>query len=166
MKKTLLFLVIAAFLLIGIYEIQAQTTEAKLNQVECIHQLIGSWKCEIGKDTTSYDDYTTYGTGVDVNIKYVTKGKTFMQSRINWAYDKTHDKIIGLHQIKGGDVASLVAGEWISKNKYILVPYKDISNPEDASTRVEGTLKSNDLLEIISYENNKPVNTVNYIRIK
>ena len=47
-----------------------------------------------------------------------------------------------------------------------LVDYKDISNPEKASWKIEGTLKSHDLLEINYYENNKPVNTVNYIRVK
>ncbi len=131
-----------------------------------INQLIGSWKIELGKDTTVYTDFTTYGTGVDAIGKYVTKGKTFMESRINWAYDKTFNRFIGLSQIKGGDVVTLWAAEWISKNKYFLVDYKDISNPEEDSRRIEGTLKSNDLLEIIYYENNKPVNTVNYIRVK
>ena len=41
-----------------------------------------------------------------------------MERRINWAYDKTLDKLIGLSQIKGGDVV-LVSVQWISKNKYV-----------------------------------------------
>jgi hypothetical protein len=73
--------------------------------------------------------------------------------------------MIGLYQIKGGNYR-LMASQWISKNKYVLVDYKDISNPEEASTKTEGTLKSHDLLEIIYYVNNKPVNTVIYTRVK
>jgi hypothetical protein len=144
------------------------TAQTKPNQVELINQspIIGSWKYEYGKDTTGYADFTIYGTGLDANGKVVSKGKTIWEQRINWAYDKTHDKIIGLSQIKGGDIASLWAGQWFSKNNYVLVPYKDISNPEEASTKVEGTFKSHDLLEITYYENNKTVRTVNYTRIK
>jgi hypothetical protein len=102
MKKSLLFLVIAAFLLIGLSEIHAQTEQTKLNQVELINQspIIGSWKFESGKYTTGYMDCTTYGTGIDANVKYVTKGKTVMEARIIWAFDKTFDKMIGLSQIK------------------------------------------------------------------
>ena len=117
-------------------------TANQLNQIDCINQLIGSWKCESGKDTTSYNEYTTYGTGIDVYLKDVTKGKTVREARINWAYDQTIDKIVGLYQIKGEDVAPLWGVQWISKNKYYLVGYKDIANPGKATTRLEGTLKS------------------------
>ena len=166
MKKNCCSITVAVFLLFLLNGVQAQTQQTKLNQVECINQLIGSWKVELGIDTTVYSDFTTYGTGVDVNMKFVSKGKTFMERRINWAYDKTSNSFIGLTQTKGGDVVSLSVAEWISKNKYFLVDYKDISNPGEASTRIEGTLKSQDLLEIIYYENSKPVNTVTYTRVK
>ena len=168
MKKICLTIQITAFLLICLNGLQAQTTQTKLNQVALINQspLEGSWKYEYGKDTTGYADFTIYGTGLDFNGKIVSKGKTVWEQRINWAYDKTHDKLIGLSQIKGGDIASLWAVQWISKNNYVIVPYKDISNPEEASIKVEGTFKSHDLLEITYYENNKPVKTVNYMRVK
>ena len=165
MKKICLTITIAVFLLFLSNGVQAQTQQAKLNHVELNNQLIGSWKFEIGKDTTGYADFTTYGTGIDINIKYVSKGKTLMERRVNWAYDKTLDKMIGLNQIKGGDVV-LVSAQWISKNKYVFANYKDISNLEEASWKREGTFKSHELLEITEYINNKPVNTVNYIRVK
>lgn len=168
MKKICLTITTALFLFFLLNGVQAQTEQTKLNQVELINQspVIGLWKFELGKDTTGYMDCTTYGTGIDANVKYVTKGKTFMEFRINWAYDKTHDKMIGLSQMKGGDVVELRVAQWISKNKYILVPYKDISNPEKASTKTEGTFKSHDLLEIIHYVKKEPVDTVIYTRVK
>ena len=166
MKKICLSITVAVFLLFLLNGVQAQTQQTKLNQVEYINQLIGSWKVELGKDTTVYSDFTTYGTGVDVNMKFVSKGKTFMERRINWAYDKTLNRFIGLDQNKGGDVVSLSAAQWISKNKYVVVDYKDISKPEEASARTEGILKSHELLEITYYVNNKPINTLNYIRVK
>jgi hypothetical protein len=140
-------------------------TSNQLNQVELNNQLIGSWKFEYGKDTIGYADFTTYGTGIDANIKHVSKGKTFMEVRIIWAYDKTLDKMIGLNQIKGGDVV-LLSAQFISKNKYVFVNYKDISNPEEASWKMEGTFKSHELLEVTNYINNKPVKTITYTRVK
>jgi hypothetical protein len=166
MKKFCLTITIAAFLLICLNGLQAQTEQTKLTQVELYNQIIGSWKYEYGKDTTGYTDFTIYGTGIDANGKLVSKGKTVRELRINWAYDKTLDKMIGLSQIKGGDVVKLAGVQWISKNKYVLVDYKDISNPEEASTKTEGTFKSHDLLEITYYVNNKPVKTVTYTRVK
>jgi hypothetical protein len=166
MKKICLTITIAVFLLFLLNEVQAQTQQIKLNYVELNSQLSGSWKYESGKDTTGYADYTIYGTGIDANDKLVSKGKTVRELRINWAYDKTLDKMIGLCQWKGEDVVKLAVAQWISRNKYVLADYKDISNPEEASTRTEGTLKSHDVLEIVYYVNNKPVNTVNYIRVK
>jgi len=165
MKKICLTIQITAFLLICLNGLQAQTTQTKLNHVELINQIVGSWKYEYGKDTTGYADFTIYWTGLDANGKLVSKGKTIREQRINWAYDKTLDKIIGLIQIKGEDIASLLVSQWISKDKYVIVPYKDISNLEGASTRTEGTLKSHDLLEITYYRNNKPVQTLIYTRV-
>jgi len=165
MKKICLTIKITAFLLICLNGLQAQTTQTKLNHNELINQIVGSWKYEYGKDTTGYYDFTTYGTGLDANGKFVYKGKTISESRLIWAYDKTLDKMIGLYQIKGGNYRLMVS-QWISRNKYVLVDYKDISNPEEASTKTVGTLKSPDLLEITYYENNKLVKTVNYIRVK
>jgi len=168
MKKICLTIQITAFLLICLNGLQAQTTQTKLSQVELINQspLEGSWKYEYGKDTTGYTDFIIYGTGIDAIGKLASKGKTIQETRINWAYDKTLDKLIGLSQIKGGDNASLWTVQWISKDKYILVPYKDISNPEESSRKTVGTFKSYDLLEITYYENNKPVKTVIYTRVK
>ena len=140
-------------------------TANQLNPVELNNQITGSWKYEYGKDTTGYYDFTTYGTGIDAVSKLVSKGKTVRETRLIWAYDKALDKMIGLYQIKGGNYR-LMSSQWISENKYVLASYNDISNPKEASTRTEGTLKSHDLLEITYYVNNKPVNTVNYTRVK
>ena len=168
MKKICLTITIAVFLLFLLNGVQAQTTQTKLNQVELINQspIEGSWKYEYGKDTTGYGDFIIFGTGIDAIGKLVSKGKTVRETRINWAYNKTIDKMIGLSQIKGGDNASLWAVKWISNNNYILVPYKDISNPEESSRKTVGTFKSHDVLEITYYINNKLDKTVIYTRVK
>ncbi len=98
MKTFCLTTLIVAFLLLYSNGLQAQTEQTKLNYVELNNQLAGSWKYENGKDTTGYADYTIYGTGIDALDKLVSKGKTIRLLRINWAYDKTLDKMTGLCQ--------------------------------------------------------------------
>ena len=168
MKKICLTITIVVFLLFLFSGVQAQTTQTKLNQVELFNQspLIGSWKYEYGKDTTGYVDFILYGTGIDAIGKLVSKGKTIREQKINWAYNKTLDKMIGLSQTKGGDNATLWGVQWISKDNYVLVPYMDISNPEGSSRKTVGTFKSHDLLEITYYINDKLDKTVIYTRVK
>ncbi len=63
MKKFCLTISIAVFLLICTNELQAQTTQTKLNQVELMKQLEGSWTGEIGKDTIDNYNFKPVGTG-------------------------------------------------------------------------------------------------------
>jgi hypothetical protein len=137
----------------------------ELNLVELNNQLIGSWKFEYSKDTTGFINFTTYGTGIDGNVKYVSKGKTVMEMRINWGYDKNLDKMVGIQRIKGGDI-NLLLGQFIAKNKYVLVNYKDISNPENASWKIEGEFISPNSLKETTIVNNKPVTAYTYARVK
>jgi hypothetical protein len=137
----------------------------ELNLVELNNQLIGSWKFDYSKDTTGFIDFVTYGNGIDGTIRYVSGGKPVMEIRINWGYDKNLDKMVGLQQIKGGDIA-LLSGHFISKNKYLLVNYKDISNPENASWKIEGEFISPNSLKETTIVNNRPVAANTYTRVK
>ena len=165
MKKNCSAITIAVFLLFLLNGVPAQSQQTELNQVELNSQLVGSWEFEYGNDTTYFMDFTTYGTGIDANLKIVAKGVIIMEQRVNWAYDKTGNKMIGLAQMKEGDCA-LMGAHWISKNKYVVFNYEDISNPEMAPWKNEGTFKSPELLEVTEYISNKPVNTLTYTRVK
>ena len=137
----------------------------ELNQVELMKQIVGNWKCNLGKDTTEYLEYKYYGTGLDCYFNFVTKGKTFMEVRILWGYDKVTDKLIGYRLVKGGDV-TLYGGWFTSSNTFELVNYNDINNPEKAFTKYAVIFKSSDLWEQTTIVNDKPIKTYAYIRIK
>lgn len=51
MKTFCLTTMIAVFLFFCSNGMLAQTTQTKLNQVELMKQFLGTWKCEIAKDT-------------------------------------------------------------------------------------------------------------------
>ena len=78
MKTFILTAMIAVFLLFYTNELQAQSTQTQLNQLELIKQFIGNWTCEMGKDTTVFCEYKLFGTGIEDYYKAITKGKIFL----------------------------------------------------------------------------------------
>jgi hypothetical protein len=164
-KKLCFPAMIAVFLLFYTNELQAQTTQPKLNQSELMKQFIGSWKCDMAKDTTKLWESKSYGTGLEGNFKYVTKDKIVLEGKELWGYDRKIDKFILTSMIKGMDI-EIYAVWFTSKNKYVVIPFSDISNPERASFTVEGYIKSPDKFTETTIVNNKTVKIDNWTRIK
>jgi hypothetical protein len=145
--------------------VKASDTPKELNQVELMKQFLGNWKCDIAKDTIFYGENKSYGTGIELNFKYATKGKTYSEAKLLWGYDKNVDKYIIAQITKGMDI-EFWAVWFISKNKYLMLPYSDISNPDGASFKWEGEIKSPDLFVETTMKNNQPIKTDTYTRIK
>jgi hypothetical protein len=137
----------------------------ELNQVELMKQNVGSWKCDVAKDTTGFYVTKPYGTGLECYYKYVTKGKTVKEGKDLWGYDKRIDKYLWAEVTKGSDI-EIRAIWFITNNKYEIIQYSDISNPEKASWKIEGEFKSPNLIVETIIINNKPVRTDTWIRVK
>jgi hypothetical protein len=140
-------------------------TSKELIQVDLMKQFLGTWKCEIAKDTTAFYEGKSYGTGLDCYFKFISKGNVVMEGKQLRGYDKDIDKFIFSGMMKGTDM-NFFAGWFISKNKYTYVPYKDISNPEKASWKIEGEFKSPDIIFETSFINNKTAKTTTWTRVK
>jgi len=165
MKKSFLILVIAGFLVIGLSEIQAQTTQPKLNQVELFKKLIGNWKVELPKDTVYYVDYKAFGSGFEGYDRTLAKDKMIGEEKELWGYDSKLDKFVGADFVKGKDIEIWVI--WFTSNtKFESVHFSDISNPEKASIRGEGEFKSPDAYSASEFMNGKIVLTYNFKRVK
>jgi hypothetical protein len=165
MKAFCLTTVIVAFLLLCTNRIQAQTTQAKLNQVELMKQNVGSWKCDVAKDTTGFYVTKSYGTGLECYFKYVTKGKIIMEGKDLWGYDRSIDKYLWAEVTKGKDIE--IRAIWFTSNsKYKVIKYSDISNPEKAYWKIDGEFKSPNLIVETIIENNKPIRTDTWTRVK
>ncbi len=163
--KTFLTTPIAVFLSICLNGLQAQTTQVKLNQVELIKQYISNWKGEVGKDTTAFWDIKLNGTVLECNFKYVTKDKIVMEGKQLWGYDKKVDKFI-LSSITNGMDTGTSAFWFTSKNKSIIIPFSDISNPEKATFRLEMEFKSPVIFIQKTIVNNNLVKTFTFDRVK
>ena len=156
---------IPVFLMCCSYGIQAQTTDTKLDQIVLIKQFLGSWKCDVAKDTICYWDIISFGTGVEGYFKYVTKGEIVTEGKELWGYDKTTDKFILSEMIKGVDIALYVT--WFSsKNKCVMFPYSDISNSGSATSKWEVEFTSPDVLVETTFVNNNRIKTDTYTRVK
>jgi hypothetical protein len=137
----------------------------EINQVELMKQFLGTWKCDIAKDTTAFYEGKSYGTGLDCYFKFITKGNVVMEGKQLRGYNKNIDKFIFSGMMKGTDM-NFFAGWFISKNKYIYVPYSDISNPDKASWKIEGEFKSPDMIFETSFINDKTAKTSTWTRAK
>ncbi len=166
MKKSLLILMITGFLVIGLSEIQAQTTQPKLNQVELMKQYLGTWKCDTGKDTALIAEFTAFGTCIEENGKSITKGKTLDVDKELWGYDKINDKIIWVQVWNSSLNINLNAQWFTSKNIIEGVPLKDISNPEKAAFKTKVEFQSSDVFLVTNTQNGKVVATFKFTRIK
>ncbi|MHC1730821.1 MAG: hypothetical protein AB9888_02120 [Bacteroidales bacterium] len=164
MKKLCSTSVFAVSLLFCVNGVQAQTTETKLNQIELMKQLIGSWKCEIAKDTINYSDLKSYGTGLYGDFKYVANDKVFLEGKQLYGYDRSMDKFILSVLNKGMDMR-LTAMWFTSENQCVVYYLKDISNLEKATFKVELEFKSPDIMSYKTIINNNIIRTDIFVRV-
>lgn len=164
MKTFYLTAMISVSLLIWSDRMEAQGA-GKLNQVELIKQFINNWKAEIGKDTTALWEIKSSGTGLECHFKYVTKDKMIMEGNQIWTYDQKTDKFILSSATNSMDAGSSTL--WFtSKDKCLITPLSDISNPDKGTFKIETEFKSPDMFVQKMIVNNKIVNTSTYNRIK
>ena len=153
------------FMLLCSYENQAQSPQPKLNQVELMKQMVGSWKCNIAKDTTAFWDAKSYGTGLECNYKSLAKWEIITEGKELYGYDRNINKCIDAVLFKGHDIA-IYTFWFISKSKYIMFPYSEMSNTGKATFKVEGEFKSPDMIVETITVNNKQIRIDTWIRIK
>lgn len=144
--------------------VKREESSKGLNQLELMKQYLGKAQFN-GKDTTIYFDQIDKGKWHETSIKYVTKGKVVREGKQLWAYDKKADKIVHLTIIDG--VRLSVFTSWFtSENKYIMIPYGSTSNSDEIGAYVIGEFNSPDSGTETVIQNNKPILTETYVRVK
>jgi hypothetical protein len=138
---------IALFVFLFINEIQAQTTQTKLNQVELMKQFIGTWKGEVGKDTTFIMKGKSLWKGLEFYWKTETKAKILSEGKSIMGYDKTNDRIIESQIWNYSRNIILWSGLFSTANKYEAILLKEISTPEKATEKWEYEFKDTDMLK-------------------
>jgi hypothetical protein len=165
MKKICLTITIAVFLLLCINGIQAQTTQTKLNQVELMKQLVGTWKSEAFQDTIWSGECKSFGNGLEWSSKTELKGKIIREGRALMGYDKKSDKLIECDLSNSSPDIILYSMWFTSANKFEEILLKDVSHPENALI-MKCEFKSPDLFTETDIINNKTVATYTFHRLK
>jgi len=173
MKTFYLTIMIVVFLLLCTTGTEAQTTQTQLNQVELMKQFLGTWKCELGKDTNYFkfseiiSETKSFGNGgIEGYQKILHKDKILSEEKFVSGYDKKSDKYINALIRKDKPEISLGLVWFTSSNTCERIPFEFISNPEQATPIFIYEFKSTDSMIGTVIENNKTVGTFKWFRIK
>lgn len=163
MKTVCLTIMISALLFLT-YGIQAQTTDTKLDQMELMKQFIGSWKYDSPDGSSMIFENIPFGDAMVGNTKFISKDTIFDQNKYLWGYDKKNDKIILAEIFNDTPVMEIDVVWFTSKNIVEGVLQKDISNPENASTKFKFEFKSQDVFILTVSQNSNVVATLTWNR--
>jgi hypothetical protein len=162
MKTFYKSILIVGFILISIPGLLAQQPENKLNQVELMKQFIGSWKCELGKDTIIIGDNMAFGTGLVCNSQIIVKGRIINSVKQLYGYDSKIDKFIVAELIEISPVIEICNTWFTSANAGELV----VTNPDNAPFRFKFEFKNPDLIVQTAIQNDKVIKEIFLTRIK
>jgi hypothetical protein len=137
MKTKTFFLTTVMFVLVLICSngIQAQTTQTKLDQVELMKQLVGTWQATVGKDTVEVWESQLYGKGVMTNVYQIIKGNKSPSYMNNMCFDSKDGKLKGFILNHDGNYTTWIGLFGTEKN--FSGDLVDNFNPEKAWAKFE-----------------------------
>lgn len=150
------------FLLINIGGIKAQTVQPKLNQVELMKQFLGTWKCELGRDTFLISETRPFGTGMIARSRIFTKNIVLDSLIQLYGYDSKADKYIVSELIKSAPSVEICNTWFTTANEGEVL----IINPDNAPVRFKFEFKTPDFLMQTATKDGKVVKVVTAVRMK
>ncbi len=126
---------ILVFLFVVVNGVQAQTPQTTLNQNELIKQFLGTWNCDINKDTVEVWECKPYGEIHTTIVSLVVKGKKSDLYLNNAGFDKRDGKHKGLLLYPNGDYFTWIGA--FTTDKKFCVDIVDNLNPEKILAKFE-----------------------------
>ena len=99
--------------------LQAQSPQQDLDQVELMKQFIGKWIAETGKDTTQIWEAIPFEKGYEVNVSWQAKGETFATGKGIMGFTWEERTVNWYHLWPSGHI-SRDMGKFISNKKMTL----------------------------------------------
>lgn len=161
MKTILRTTIIAIFVSISISDIKAQPKLDHLDQVELMKQFIGTWKCELSKDTFLISENIPFGTGMFSRSQIVTKSINLDSIIQLYGYDKEIDKFIVAEQMKSSPVIEICTAWFTSCNTGEII----IINPKNAPFKFKFEFKNPDVIVQTAIRDNKVIKEITGTRI-
>jgi len=141
MKKTsFLSAIMFVFLLVCSAGIKAQSSMSNLDQDKLMHQTLGIWEANVGKDSVLIRDTQQYGRSFIQNVYYNIKGKKTPYYTNNYCLDSKEGNIKGFVLYADGRYDTWIAF-WTSEKKL----YADIVqnfNPKTVLYKIENVFET------------------------
>lgn len=166
MKKLGLTIVIVVSLFAISNGIQAQSTQAKLNQMELMKRWVGTWIGNIGKDTIFIIECNPFNKGFELYLKNEVKGKVVIDWKTLVGYDRKSDKLIEALIFDDNPEMMLLSMWFSSPSKCEEIFLEDSASPEKAINKWIFEFKIPDMLIWNELVNNKPSHIYNLHRVK
>ena len=161
METILRTILIAIFVSISISDVKAQSKLDHLDQVELMKQFIGTWKCELSKDTFLISENVPFGTGMLSSSQIVTKSINLDSIIQLYGYDKEIDKFIVAEQIKSSPVIEICTAWFTSSNTGEII----ITNPKNAPFKFKFEFKNPNVIVQTAIRDNKVFKEITGTRI-
>jgi hypothetical protein len=116
MKTFSLTTAIAVLFLCRFNGIQAQDTNAALDQIKLNQQYIGNWQANLGKDTIEIREVQQYGKAFITDVYQVIKGKKTPLYINNYVFNSEDGKWKGSIMFNNGDFVTWT-GSYITDKK-------------------------------------------------
>lgn len=139
--------------------------QKELNQIELHKQFIGKWQASFGKDTICTMDIKPFGTGLINDFKYVTAGKAFREGIQLYGFSQKTGRYLMVEQEKGWG-SSLLSVFFVSKSRWLMIPYSFALYPDNSPIRWEFDIVSPDQINYFEVKDNKAGEIRKFIRIK
>jgi hypothetical protein len=165
MKLSYLSILISLFLSFIKIEIQAQTTQTKLNQAELMKEFTGTWK-NVDNDTTFIWECKSFGSALEITIKTETKGKVTIDAKSLLGYDKENDRLIEAVIDPKSPEIYLCPCWFTSKNSFVQILWKDKADPDKADFKWAIEFTNPDSFVITEIRNNIKGEPHTYLRAK
>lgn len=138
-----------------------------LNQMELVKQFAGTWKDDMGKDTSLI--WSTNGVLKDnmltMTLKKMVKGKQIGEGKSNIVFDKASGKFLEIEYMVG-EPPAVYAWWFTSDTTFNAVPVHDIANFDKASMKWNVKFEKDGIMKQVLYQNDKEVWTGSYTRQK
>jgi len=118
MNKFYLTSMIAAFLLLFTNCIQAQTTQAKLDQLKLTQVFVGTWQHVISKDSIEIAEFQQYGNAFVENVYLVVNGKKSIEVMWNFGFSPKEGKF-KIFQLRPSGNYSTWIGSFTTEKRFI-----------------------------------------------
>ena len=156
MKKLYILFV----LLFSMAELKPQTTQ--LNQVELMKQFLGSWNCDISRNTSYRYEITPFGDGMLSTVEVIVDGNVIDSIKQIYGYDAKTDKFI-LSEILKSTSEVEISNAWFTSEKSGTI----ITNePVYSVSRIDFEFQSPDIIKQAAVLDNNYTLDMTLYRIK